>query len=190
MQHLNLKEIQTRTQGFTLVEILIAISILSLSILATFTAVSNSMRATNFSEEQVIAYHLADEALEYIRNKRDTNGIQHVNNLGSGSTFPWMSGIANLSTDPCYPGNVCYVDVPNNTMTRCTSNALSCPALLYNSNMGVYEYVTGNATVYKRSVSIVLQSATEATVTVSVAWTAQGVSKTYTQTLVLRNWTE
>ena len=171
--------------GFTLVEILVAISILSIAILATFTAVSQSLKATNFSEDQIIAYHLADEALEYLRNKRDSNAIQHIVALGAGSTYGWLTGISNLCT-----ATACYIDVPNNTITECTSNAASCPALRYDGATGLYQYTSGTATMYKRSVAMTTISATEVSFVVTVSWTAQNVSKNYTQTIVLKNWTE
>ncbi|MEY4602266.1 MAG: hypothetical protein RL292_207 [Candidatus Parcubacteria bacterium] len=174
----------THTLGFTLVEILVAISILSIAILATFTAVSQSMKATNFSEDQIIAYYLADEALEYLRNKRDSNAIQHIVALGAGSTYGWLTGIS----APC--GTACYVDVPNNTITACASNAASCPTVLYDGATGLYQYMSGTGTVYKRSVAMTLINATEASFVVTVSWTAQNVSKNYTQTMVLKNWTE
>lgn len=170
--------------GFTLVEILVAISILSISILATFTAVQGALRSTNFSEDQIIAYYLADEALEYVRNKRDSNGIQHINALGSGSTYNWLTDISPVCS------TACYVDIPNNTITACSSNASSCPLLLYNTNTGLYQYVSGNNTVYRRALSVTAVNATEVSVDVSVSWTAQGISKVHTQKLVLRNWTE
>ncbi len=174
-----------KKSGFTLVEILVAISILSIAILATFTAVSQSLKATNFSEDQIIAYHLADEALEYIRNKRDSNAIQHIIALGSGSTYPWLTGVL----DRCVT-TACYVDIPNNTITACSSNAASCPVLLYNSGNGLYNHLLGNTTMYKRSVALTMIDATEASFTVTVSWTAQNITKNYTQTMVLKNWTE
>jgi type II secretion system protein I len=171
--------------GFTLVEILVAISILSMAILATFTAVSQSLRATNFSEDQIIAYHLADEALEYIRNKRDSNAIQHIIALGNGDTYGWLTGIS----DRCIL-TACSIDVPNITIAACTGNAATCPVLRYNATNGSYQYTTGTATLYTRSVAVTMINATEASVSVTVSWTAQNISKNYTQTVVLKNWTE
>lgn len=174
--------------GFTLVEILVSISILSMAILATFTAVSQSLKATNFSEDQIIAYHLADEALEYVRNKRDSNAIQHIVALGSGSTYGWLTGISNLCTTTS-----CYVDVSNDTIAACSGNAASCPVLLYGTSgqyNGLYQYTSGVGTIYKRSITMTMINATEASFVVTVSWTAQNVSKSYTQTMVLKNWTE
>ncbi len=174
--------------GFTLIEILVAISILSMAILATFTAVSQSLKTTNFSEDQIVAYYLADEALEYIRNRRDSNAIQHINALGSGDTFDWLTGII----PAC--GTACFVDVSAasaNAITACSgSDTASCPFLLYNATNGLYQYTSGTNTVYKRAVKVESINATEVSVVVSVLWTAQSVTKNYTQTVVLKNWTE
>ncbi|MHB1316869.1 MAG: type IV pilus modification PilV family protein [Minisyncoccota bacterium] len=176
--------------GFTLVEVLVAISILSIAILATFTAVSNSMRATNFTEDQITAYYLADEAIEYIRNKRDSNSIKNIDSAASGGTYPWLSGIAQVAGDPCFPGKVCYVDVPSNTITACSSDASSCPFILYNSSFGLYGYSSGSSTPYKVSVTMDNLNSTEVSIIAQVSWSSQGVVKNYTQTLVLRNWAE
>jgi type II secretion system protein I len=177
--------------GFTLVEVLVAISVLSISILATFTAVSHSMRATNFTEDQIIAYYLADEALEYVRHKRDNNAIAQINALETGgASVSWLTGIPHTGGSPCPSSTVCYIDVPYSTITSCSSTHESCPVLLYNSTSGLYSYNSGTATQYKRSVSMVPISATELSVVVQVSWVAQGISKDYTQTLVLRNWAQ
>lgn len=177
----------TKKSGFTLVEILVAISILSIAILATFTAVSQSLKATNFSEDQIIAYHLADEALEYVRNKRDSNAIQHIVALGSGDTYGWLTGIS----DSCV-ATACYIDVniPGNNIVECSGNAASCPTLRYDGATGLYQYASGVTTMYRRSVGLTMINAREASITVTISWTAQNISKSYTQTLVLNNWTE
>lgn len=178
------------TRGFTLVEVLIAVSILSIAILATFAAVSNSMRATNFTEDQTVAYYLADEALEYIRHRRDSNAIAHINAVASGGSVAWLTGVAQVAGDPCSTGKVCYVDVAANTISTCSSTAASCPVLSYNSTSGIYGYTSGTATQYRRSITITTISATEVSVVAQVSWTAQNITKNYTQTLVLRNWAQ
>lgn len=185
----------SRTSGFTLVEVLVALAVLSLSILATFTAVSNSLRATNFAEDQIIAYYLADEALEYIRNWRDNNAISHINQLATGGSTHWLTGVARVTPDPCFFGKVCYVDVPastSNALKTCSSNVTSsCPFVLYNASNGLYGHTSGVATPYKRSITITsITNNTEVSVVVTVLWTTQGVSKSYSQTLVLRNWAQ
>src|SRR5271154_2355010 len=97
-------------KAFTLVELLVAISILSLSIIATFSAVSNNLKGINFSQDQITAYYLADEGIEFIRNRRDQNDLQneHDVSIGAGSVN-WLAGIASQPGDPCY-STACTVD--------------------------------------------------------------------------------
>lgn len=58
--------------GFTLVETLVAISIFSLSILGLLTVLSQGIADTGYAKKKMMAAYLAQEGIEYMRNKRDT----------------------------------------------------------------------------------------------------------------------
>ena len=183
------------TLGFTLVELLIAISVLALSILATFSAVSNNVKGQNFAEDQVIAYYLADEGIEYIRNVRDQNGIANIAALGSGgSQVSWLNGIAGQASDPCYPGKTCIVDSPLHTITSCNGGASTCPFLNINSTSGLYGYTSGSpwvTTQFTRSITISPVNgslSTEAIVTCTVTWRTNGVTKNYVASEDITEW--
>lgn len=176
--------------GFTLVELLVAISILSLSILATFTAVSNNIKGQNFAEDQVVAYYLADEGIESIRNIRDNNAIANVAALGAGTAqVSWLNGIDNKCAN-----NACVVDAPLNTVTVCSGNIYTCPVLNMNTTSGLYGYTSGGswvATQFTRSIYISPvggSHTTETIVNVVVMWTTNGVSKTYTLSENIKPW--
>jgi prepilin-type N-terminal cleavage/methylation domain-containing protein len=183
------KKSKVSKSGFTLVELLVSISILSIAILATFTAITNNFRSSNFSQDQVIAYYLADEGIEFVRNMRDNNGIKNIQLFGSGGTaVDWLSGIASVSGDPCY-GKSCIVDAPSNTISSCTSNTASCPVLRKDSTTGLYGYTASwTPTQFKRSVDVTVLNSTEAKVSVTVSWTTDGVSKNYVLSEMLKNW--
>lgn len=177
------------SMGFTLVELLVAISILSISILATFTAVSSNVKGQNFSEDQVIAYYLADEGIESIRNIRDNNGIANAAALGSGAAqISWLNGI-----NPTCVTTACTADasVQPVALTACSSlSPSSCPVLSIKAS-GLYGYGSGTATQFKRSVVVSAVGgslATEATVTCTVSWTTNGVAKTYTVSENMKAW--
>jgi prepilin-type N-terminal cleavage/methylation domain-containing protein len=82
-------------RGFTILETLVAISILVIAITGPLAIISQSLRASFFARDQITAFYLAQEAIEYIRNQRDTNTLQsadwletirgdcQVNNFGS-----------------------------------------------------------------------------------------------------------
>jgi prepilin-type N-terminal cleavage/methylation domain-containing protein len=57
--------------GFSLVETLVAITILLIVITGPLTLVSNSARSTNFANDQVMANFLAQEGLELVQSVRD-----------------------------------------------------------------------------------------------------------------------
>lgn len=176
-------------RGFSLVELLVAISILSIAILATFTAVQGSYRGTAFAEDQIVASYLGQEGIEFIRNLRDENGIKNIKAFETGGSVNWLTGIAQVASDPCYPGKVCVIDSPLKTITSCSDEASSCPMLKYDSASGLYGYTNGwTATKFRRSITITSLSATEIRVTVDVYWQGQGIAKTFTVSEILKNW--
>lgn len=61
--------------GFTLIETILAISVIGLVITAAASLTQNSLRIGRSSMNQFIAYHLAEEGLEIVRNVRDSNWL-------------------------------------------------------------------------------------------------------------------
>lgn len=65
-----------RAQGFTLVETLVAISVLTVAIVAPMTLASQSLTAAYYARDQVTAFNLAQEGLEAVRALRDGQVLQ------------------------------------------------------------------------------------------------------------------
>jgi len=172
-----------KSAGFTLVETLVAISILSLSILGTFTAVQNSLQQSTFAKDQITAFYLTQEAMEYVRNVRDTNGLASISSvLGGGSPVNWLHRLSENAGDPCYFGKTCMIDSPQDTITECAGGAGSCPVINEDSVTGLFGY-NGSwpTTHFKRELSFQKISAgdTEVAVTVTISWTSGSFSKTF-----------
>lgn len=183
-----MKNIIYKKNGFTLVEMLVAISILSLSILASFTAVSSNIRNAKYSEDRIVASFLASEAIEYIKNVRDENVIRNIQGIPTNSPVNWLRDISATISDPCY-NRSCIMDSIENTITACTSDHNSCPFLRKHYSK-IYGYNSSwTLTKYKRSVAVTSISSTEATVSVTVTWLApDGTTKTYSLSEIIRNW--
>lgn len=65
---------QTRKQkGFSLIELLISFSILSLGIMAVFILMSKNVEYSRFSKDQILASQLAQEGIELLRNLKDND---------------------------------------------------------------------------------------------------------------------
>ena len=62
-----------QSKGFTLIETMIAVSILVLAILGPLTIASNALHSAYYASDQVTAFYLAQEGIEYARSVRDNN---------------------------------------------------------------------------------------------------------------------
>ena len=84
--------------GFTLVETILAVTILGLVITSTAQLTQSSLRIGQTTTMQFTAYHLAEEGLEVVRALRDSNWLQNSyfkRGLADGSyviregVYPW-----------------------------------------------------------------------------------------------------
>jgi len=186
-------------KAFTLVETLVAISILSLSITATFTAVQNGIQNSTLAKDQTAAFYLAQEAMEFIKNKRDENALNSI----SGGPNQWLTGMSNLTGDPCWFGGggisqkVCMIDSPAKTITYCGTTFDTCPSLNQDtvpssSTYGLFGYSSGwTPTIFKREIQFKEVSPTnpgkEVEVTIRMSWTSRWGSKSFQVTETLFN---
>ena len=148
--------------GFTLVETLIAITILISAVVGPMVVVQKSLSSANFSKSQIISFHLAGEAIEYIRNKRDENTLSGVS---------WTNGLSECV------GKKCAVDVVNDTISQCSEN---CPNLQFDSANGFYGYDSnwGNS-IFNRVVEIKSISEEELSVLVTIFWKTEFLQKNF-----------
>lgn len=163
------------TNGFTIVETLVAVAILSLSVLATFGAVTGGLQNSGLSKDRTVAFYLVQEGMEYIRNIRDENVL---NNIG-GNARDWLYGLSSVGSDPCYFGNTCMLDINSSSanLTRCSGGFGTCPNLNINSTTGAYGYDSSwTPSVYKREVQFTSINSSEIRVTIKISWTSRGTS--------------
>jgi prepilin-type N-terminal cleavage/methylation domain-containing protein len=161
-------------RGFTLLETLVAVVILSMAIAGPLSIASKGLQIALVAKDQTTAYYLTQDAIEYARFARDTNRLQ----APSGN---WLVGSGGTSTDlsPCVSADgsaLCYFDSLDLAPTRPTACSGSCPVLYYDPNNHYFTY-NANAptmpTAYTRSVSITTPSGgnnSEAAITVTVTW--------------------
>ena len=151
-------------RGFTLIETMVAISVLVVAITAPLTLASQSLFAAVYAKDQTTAFYLAQEALEIVRNKRDSNMLSFM----SGESTNWLDGI------PIDSGF--YVDIPNDTMVVCTESCLQSKL----RHDGVfYNHSTGDNSRFSRNVSVTINPnlTDEAIVVVTVEWQTGSFNK-------------
>lgn len=154
--------------GFTLVETLVAISILLLAVTGPLMLSRNSLSTGIHSQGGTTAQYLAEDAVEYVKAVRG-------NNRKAGND--WLDGL-----DPCMTGS-CIIDT---TESETDSSAItdcggSCPALRFNSATAQYGYDSSwEESPYTRSISIDEHNSNEVMLTITVDWDFKGRSKTLT----------
>jgi len=119
------------TNGFTLVETLVAIAVLTIAIVAPMSLTTQSLSSAYYARDQVTAFHLAQEAIEAVRSVRDGNVLSNA----FGEPADLLSGFPSTSGEPF------IVDTRDNTMTLCP--AQTCPPLQTDGNF--YGYGGGAA---------------------------------------------
>lgn len=155
-------------QGFTLVETLLAVLILSLSIAGPLTIASKGITATMIAKDQFTAFFLAQDAMEYVRFARDSACLAAVGGTDGCPSASWLSGLSSCLSTVSPAG--CYVDSIQSTVLPCTT---TCPTLNYNSTNRYFSYSASDPATpqrFIRTVSITNTTADEAVVTVTVIW--------------------
>jgi Tfp pilus assembly protein PilV len=119
--------------GFTLVETLVAVFILVVAVTALMTVAKNDFYVVRYARNQMIANTLMQEALEYVRNSRDTA-------LQNGTS--WSDWLATY--DVCGDDTSgCIVDpyrLSGNHISSCND---ACPAITYYPEQLLYAYGNG-----------------------------------------------
>src|SRR3989344_2041677 len=157
-----------KNKGFTIIESLIAITILLVAIAGTGSAIQTGISSYIYSKEQTIAFYLAQEGFEQIRNIRDENKLNNRN---------WLTGLSLNASDPCYFGNACTVEpVASALATRCASGPGQCPILRQDSTTGFFVYNSAwPVTVFRREIVLENINDHEVAIRVTVDW-SKGLS--------------
>lgn len=163
--------------AFTLVETLVAITVLVIAIVGPLYAIHRSVIASYAARDNLIATSLAQEAVEYVRSIRDTNYL-------SGRS--WLTGL-----DACLNANGCVVDPGTGTITVCGAGASGCPTLALHPTTRLYTQNSGlPQTRFRRKILIepVGSGGTQVKVTVTVTWSTERVGYTATVVEHIYNW--
>lgn len=179
MRYLNtLVHKSSSVSGFTLVETLVAIVVLLLAIVGPYQIATRSLFAAGLARDQITAYYLAQEPIEYLRNLRDRNGL-----LANGA---WLNGLSD-----CISPNKCYIDTFNESTDVCGDGLCATP-LSYFPTPGVYAYA-GVGTQQQSQFTRVTQMTQingniEYAIAVTVSWSRGGINRTFTIREHIFNW--
>jgi len=162
----------TVQRGFTLIETLVAITVLMLAVTGPLVISQKGLSAAGYAKDQMTAYYLAQDAMEYVRAVRDAAVLNSVSDWLSVSGSSGQLSVCNTS------GATCTIDTRTSigTVTQCTDPC----AVRLTKNQTTFEYGYESlqlTTPFVRSVKIekpsggpLVPTDTEAKVTVTVTW--------------------
>lgn len=179
-----INKFKNKVRGFTLIETLVAILILVTAITGPLTLAYKGFAAATVARDQITAFYLAQDALEYIRFARDTNRL---------SGGDWMTGVGGTASvvdlSNCRSSNNCYFDAAGLFPTTVQLCSGACPFMKFDPTAGTYQYTNGNTTTYRRTVNIITVNANEVIASTTVTWqSVNGVNRSATLFEGLTNW--
>jgi len=162
------------SKGFTLIETMVAVFILTMALVALLGLTSKSLFSSRYARNEITTNYLLQESIDYIRNQRDSIAFFEDNWQGFLTKLGYPSG-------PCFSSDGCYFDVNSNSLninycntTPTSGTTLRCPFLKYDESAtsgSFYNYGTSGVTSnFKRKVFLKLNSEDELLVTVTVEW--------------------
>ena len=184
--------LQKKHKGFTLIETFVAITIIAVSIVAPITLARLGVRSVSIARDQMTAYYLAVEALEYVQH------VRHTNRMRLGPSW-FSSGIAdNYELDNCIDAlgstRHCYVDIESSSQPPLcgvlgASSHSDCPLMEFDPSDNSYGYTSGTDTIFRRSINIVETTVDEeAIVTARVSWNYGPLQRSVELREILKDW--
>lgn len=155
-------------RGFTLIEVIVSVAIISLVSVSAMYAISLSLSSAVRIKNNLIAANLAQEGLEIVRNIRD-------NDRHSGSAFGASLANGDYLVDWDSRSLFPFQDI-----------------FLKRDSNGLHNYVSGQDTIFKRTIiikdSVQNLPTIEKVAKVDVSWTEKSGSKMIQSELRLFNW--
>ena len=168
---------KNKKRGFTLIETLVAVMILASAIVGPLSIASRSLNNSIVAKDQISAFFLAQDAVEYVRFVRDSNRLKGADWFdGSGGSS------AGIDLTPCATAAGCYFDstmavVGTADVPTACDGGTGCPVMYYDTTNSRFTYVTsGNtATLFTRQVLLTsVVAGREYKLTVTVSWSDLG----------------
>lgn len=150
----------TLQSGFSLVEVLVAISILLIATVGPMTIAARSLQYAEFSAQQNTAYFLAQEGIEAVAKVRADAGLASLSS--PADSWAWTSGGQFGPPRQCFnTSNGCGIDwqsVSNFVQVNNCTAAVGCSIYFDETNTGSSRFVHGGTpdqeTAYSRVITI------------------------------------
>jgi len=169
------KKRQNQRPGFTMIEIVVVIFIVSVGILGVMSLIVQNVKSQAYNKNSLIASQLAQEGIEMMRMVRDTNWLtnsQFNNNLGG-------SGV----------GRAYFMDYTDVVPRDFNGNSLHLKLIVDSQGFyHDYDYSSGTVSGFYREIIVSRPTDHSLKVNCTVSWQERGQSHSYTLETKLYDW--
>ena len=170
-----MKNNNNKKSAFSLLETIVVLAVVTIGLLSIMTLMTNSLKAQTLNRNTLVAYNLAQEGLELIRNVRDTN---------------WRSGLTWNQGFVGTPAGLNYkVDYLH--FTPMAVNDISEARLQIASSTAYYLHDENSSnSVFSRLITVKAATTTapSSSVTALIEWNEQGQKRHFELTTELYDW--
>jgi len=168
----------SKHKGFTLLETIVALSVIVGAMSGPVTLTTRGIFTAKFAKNKLVAANLAQEGLEIIRQCRDNSILLN-----------WPGGFASIGTGDW------QVDVLGNTINSCPLSPFTATVLLRDEDSGLYNYSTGDDSLFTRRITTQINFDCDGSAgsnrfcaTSRVTWSEGGIDRVMTLREALYNW--
>ena len=181
-------------KGFSVVEVVICISIISVGMMAVFTLLIQNIQVQSMSKNKLIASVLAQEGIELVREIRDNNWILartfNIQEWASGDTTG--PGFDDIIQDGTYT-----IDITDFSIDLTANDFTSGATRLYLQNGSyVHDSTNASSTPFSRLITVTMHDVDvdgideSMTLTSDVMWTQNGREMHYVAQTRLFDWVQ
>jgi prepilin-type N-terminal cleavage/methylation domain-containing protein len=180
-------------RAFTLIETMVAVTILTLAIAGPLFTASRAIVAAQNARDQLTASYLAQEGIEYVRMMRDDAYLNsyniHRNDGVNVSVAAWTDFLTsvtqcNATTNPTH---ACTLDLSGLSSQFCLFRSTCTPLYLVN---GVYTQQSDGSVQkhFTRTIQVIAVSASDERIVSTVIWSFHNIPYTVMVTDHLTPW--
>ncbi|MFT7507731.1 MAG: prepilin-type N-terminal cleavage/methylation domain-containing protein [Acidimicrobiales bacterium] len=119
------------TKGYSLVEVLVALSILLLALTGPMVIAMKGLQSSYYAREKVAATYLAQEGIEAFIAMRNDATLAAINANSLSTSWSWIQpGTRNSNLNSCFTATGCNTDYtdqnPINRLEACTASGSNC----------------------------------------------------------------
>ena len=179
----------TATKGYSLVEVLVAVSILMIAIVGPLTIAAKSIQSSQYARQQITAYFLAQEGVSLVQIIRNNESLVYVEDVSDGDNivsedpWEWVNNAASPYTalDKCFNTDGCNIDARDSTLLTNISDCSTAASCVLEVSSGTPDatnrsplYKTSGASVspYSRIIRLTAVNTPEVEVLSTVSWTS------------------